>query len=72
MTKLPYGAYMQVAVLGFGLSISEFWQMSPSEFKVLWQGYKTKEGLEPPLSQSDLKSLTARFGRTGESVKEKV
>ncbi len=68
MTKLPYDAYLQVAVLGFGVSVHEFWQMSPSEFKVLWKAYKTKEGLEPPISKSDLVSLTERFGRTGQSL----
>ncbi len=68
MIKLPYDAYLQVAVLGFGVSIHEFWHMSPSEFKILWQAYKAKEGLEPPISKLDLESLTERFGRTGESL----
>lgn len=68
MTRLPYESYMQVAVLGFGLSVHEFWQLSPAEFKALWQGYKIKEGHISPLSKSDVEKLIQKHGRTGVSI----
>lgn len=67
---MPYDAYLQVAVLGFGVSVTDFWAMSPCEFKVLWQGYAEKNGMVPPIAAADMAALKARFGKTGVSIKK--
>lgn len=52
----PFSAWLKLAVMRYGLTPSEFWQMSVHDWRVLTQSTEPK-----PLTRTELGALTQQY-----------
>jgi len=52
----PFNAWLKLAVIRYGLTPSEFWQMSVHDWRVLTQSTEAK-----PMRRSEFDALTQKY-----------